>query len=211
MRAATSLFFASSLICCSQGSTTKGAGAPIVEPAVLIDASPATAGDIEPVDPTTLCYRETGSADGEEGEVNAHNEALGGLRRTSSQEDVLAALGKPEKVAGPEEEMATGDILWTWDYPSKGISISMAESSGPSALRLSSMSMQAPSRLKTKLGIGIGSPLREVLTIYKDCIADVSMNYDEETQLLVGSPYDGLWIAGTKGGNVTSLGLGGAE
>ncbi len=211
MRAATSLLFVSSLIGNSQGNAKKGKGAPPVEPAVVIDASSETAGAIEPVDAKTVCYRKTRSADGEEGEFNAHNEALGGLTRASNQDDVLAALGKPEKVAGPDEEMATGDILWTWDYPSKGISISMAETSGPSVLRLTSMSMQAPSKLKTKLGIGIGSPLSEVLTVYKDCIEDASMNYDEETHLLVGSPYDGLWIGGTKGGNVTSLALGGAE
>ena len=107
--------------------------------------------------------------------------------------------------------MATGDILWMWDYPSKGISIAMSESSGPTALQLSSISMRAPSGLKTKLGIDIGSPLSEVLTVCKGCIADVSMNYDEEAQLLVGSPNDGLSISGTKGGNATSLPLGGAE
>jgi hypothetical protein len=136
-------------------------------------------------------------------------ERLGELRLGLTEKEVKARIpGKPKK--GKEEYWAaTGDFVQEWNYPDCGVTLDMGSERQGDAKTVSSITMQSPSLLKTKRGIGIGSLEQEVVAAYGEC-QDKEMS-ERGRSFVAGSIYGGL-IFSFENGRVTRIFLGaGAE
>tara|TARA_R110002096_G_scaffold16898_9_gene57946 strand:- start:68442 stop:69071 length:630 start_codon:yes stop_codon:yes gene_type:complete len=201
------LLGASMALACSSSKTSSADSANAIvqaEPAPSPEASPQ-----QPVasDPLAHCNSEKD----EEGELTV-NENFSGIRLGSSAGDVQSLFGTPESVSEPEEEAATGDIIWNWAYPAQGVSLTMASATQDAKTsRVSWITIEQPSAIKTALGLGIGSPLEDVRTLYRACMSDPdAVPSMASPSIVIGSPYNGLWIE-VADGKVRSMALGGAE
>ena len=134
--------------------------------------------------------------------------AIGPLELGMPGEAVSAALGPPESKGKAAVEPATGDTLQTWSYENQGLTLTMAV--GGDSVILSDVLVKAPSTLKTREGIGIGSSFKEARTIYSGALAPKDEQFDRNV-MIVGSIYGGLFVTKKKG-VVSELFLGaGAE
>lgn len=94
------------------------------------------------------------------------DDGLGELSEGMAAADVLAKLGEPGKRDRISEEMATGMWLQTWEYPEQGLTVTMGANARRGPQTIHSLQIVAPSTLKTRLGVGIGSPRKDVLARY---------------------------------------------
>lgn len=123
---------------------------------------------------------------------------------------VIAKLGEPTKKGRIELEGATGDYIQSWTYQD-GLSFSMAADKRKGPQKIVSVTITAPSQLKTKKGFGIGSTRADVIKHYGKVRAPESEPDDEES-FIAGSIYGGLFFTFNKQGKVTEIFLGaGAE
>ena len=136
-------------------------------------------------------------------------ERLGTLRIGLGEKEVQAQI--PGKLHKGKEEFwaATGDYVQEWKYPDCGLSLNMASAKRGGAKTVMSITIQAPSPLKTKRGMGIGSTLEEVAAAYgPDQDKEI---YQKGEIFVAGSIYGGL-IFTFRNGRVTRIFLGaGAE
>ncbi len=134
--------------------------------------------------------------------------AIGPLDLGIPDEAVIAALGPPESKGEASVEPATGDTLQTWSYESQGLTLTMALDNDNAVL--SDVLVKAPSTLKTREGIGIGSSFKEARSLYSRALAPEEEQFNHNV-LVVGSIYGGLFVTKKKG-LVSELFLGaGAE
>lgn len=125
-------------------------------------------------------------------------------------DQVVAKLGEPTKKGRIELEEATGNYLQTWTYP-EGLSITMAADKRKGPQRINSITIKAPSPLKTKKGLGIGATRADVLKHYGKVRAPENEPEDQDL-FIAGSIYGGLFFTFDKQGKVTEIFLGaGAE
>lgn len=174
-------------------------------------AEPPAAPKVVEIDPSAHCSYNVLEEDDEGGGFFV-NENFLGIRPGSNPSEVRAAFGEPETVSSPEEEGASGDMLWVWRYPAQGVSVTMGSSSGdPSRASVDWISIGGSSTVRTALGLGIGSSLEDMRSIYRPCMSSPD---DVPTfavpSIVIGSHYDGLWVGATDG-KVSSMSLGGAE
>lgn len=133
---------------------------------------------------------------------------IGPLALGISGKAVIKALGPPESKGKTAVEPATGDMLQDWSYESQGLKLTMSHSGNN--VNLSDVLVKAPSTLKTREGIGIGSSFKEARTVYSSALASEDEQFDPNV-LVVGSIYGGLFVTKKKG-VVSELFLGaGAE
>lgn len=110
-----------------------------------------------------------------------------------------------------KEEMWGADGLYhqTWDYPACGLSFGMSSGQAGGSKTVDSITMTAPSTLKTKRGIHIGSTEQAVMKAYgreKDAHASKAHEI-----FVAGSVYGGVFFD-FKHNKVTSIFIGaGAE
>lgn len=110
-----------------------------------------------------------------------------------------------------EDTMWGADGLYhqTWDCPTVGISFDMSSGRKGSGKTINQISIAAPSKLKTKRGIQIGSSEQQVIKAYHD-VKDAQGTIPHE-MFVAGSVYGGLFFQ-FKNGKVESIMLGsGAE
>lgn len=195
------LLGASMALACSASKTSPAGNNAIAQ------AEPPTSPEASPQQPVTLDpLAHCNSEKDEEGELTV-NENFSEIRLGSSADDVQSLFGKPESVSEPQEEEATGDIIWNWEYPTQGISLTMANATKDAKTsRVSWITIAQPSSIKTALGLGIGSTLEDMRTLYRACMSDPGA----EPSIVIGSPYNGLWIE-VADGKVRSMALGAAE
>ena len=134
-------------------------------------------------------------------------ERLGELRIGSSEADVQKLV--PCKVKRGKEvlEAATGDFVQEWDFPECGVRLRMASEKKGGAKSVQSISVVAPSALRTKRGIGIGSSEEDVVKAYGR-FREEEWSKKGET-FVAGSIYGGL-IFSFSGGKVSKIFLGAA-
>ena len=124
---------------------------------------------------------------------------IGGLGLDASEADVIS-LGETEKLGeltkGKDEIWeAFGEAVQAWTFTGSGFSANMISGEVGVPKTVLSITLEAPSTLKTEHGIGIGSTKKEVLKTY----ADYKTEKEEAENLakngdmyLVGSIYGGM-------------------
>lgn len=136
-------------------------------------------------------------------------EKIGDFRLGLSETELKNKINCPLIMS--KEEMWGADGLYhqTWDYPACGLSFGMSSGQAGGSKTVDSITMTAPSTLKTKRGIHIGSTEQAVMKVYgreKDAQASKA----KET-FVAGSVYGGLFFD-FKNNKVTSIFMGaGAE
>ncbi len=128
--------------------------------------------------------------------ADSFDTAIGPLKLGIPSEAVIKALGPPESKGKAQVEPATGDTLQTWSYESQGLILTMALNDDNAAL--SDVLVQAPSTLKTREGIGIGSNFKKAAATYSRAIAPEEQQFDRNV-LIIGSIYGGLFLTNKKG------------
>jgi hypothetical protein len=139
------------------------------------------------------------------------DEQIGALKWGTPAADVVATLGEPTKKGRITSEEATGYYLQTWSYPD-GLTVVMNADSRKGKQKINSITIVAPSTLKTKKGLGIGATRAEVIKQYGSRRAPES-ELDDKTMFIAGSIYGGLFFTFKNSGDkVTEIFLGaGAE
>jgi hypothetical protein len=130
---------------------------------------------------------------------------IAGLPLDSAETVIVQMLGAPDAKSPTVEEGATGEFVSNWTWPSAGVTAKMAAASptGPTVVR--TLTVAAPSTLRTVAGIGIGSTDAEVRSAYGDSVSKEST----PELLIVGSVYGGLLVS-VADGKVTELFVGAA-
>ena len=131
------------------------------------------------------------------------NEAVGFLKIGLAASEVLAGLGEPTDKSPSRIWGADGLEHQKWRYPAKGIEFDMVKRDG--AFLVNMISITTPCDYKTKQGIGIGSPAKEVQAAYPNQL-NPAVN---GTKLVAGTVYGGI-IFGLDGGVVSSIFIGAA-
>ncbi len=136
-------------------------------------------------------------------------EGLGTLQLGLTEKQVKARI--PCKLHKGKEEFwaGSGDFVQEWRYPDCGIALNMSSSQRGRAKIVMSITIQAPSLLKTSRGIGIGSTEQEVAAAYgQDQDKEMS---ESGRSFVAGSIYGGV-VFTFENGRVTKIFLGaGAE
>lgn len=136
-------------------------------------------------------------------------ETIGTLKLGLTESELLAAIGKAESETAPEVWGADGKKHCNWNYPAKGLTVSMVESeTAGSGFIVYAIAVEAPSDLATAKGIKIGSTKEDVLLAYGDSVEDQSDEAIAES-IVAGTLFGGL-IFGMKDGAVNSIFLGAA-
>ena len=124
---------------------------------------------------------------------------IGGLHLDATEAEIIA-LGETEKLgelAKGKDEIweAFGEAVQAWTFTGSGFSANMISGELGAPKTVHSITLEAPSTLKTEHGIGIGSTKKEVITAY----ADYKTEKEEAQELskkgviyLVGSIYGGM-------------------
>ena len=124
---------------------------------------------------------------------------IGGITLETTQEALLATADTMhwgEVFKGKDEVWeAFGQAVQTWMFPDSGASFDMIsdEVGGPKSVF--SITVKAPSNLKTNLGIGIGDPKEKVLQAYSEySTSDEGLDgfFGDADAHLVGSIYGGM-------------------
>ena len=131
------------------------------------------------------------------------NEAVGFLKIGLAAAEVLAGLGEPADKSPSRIWGADGLEHQKWRYPAKGIEFDMVKRDG--AFLVNMIRITTPCDYKTKQGIGIGSPAKEVQAAYPNQL-NPAVN---GTKLVAGTVYGGI-IFGLDGGVVSSIFIGAA-
>ena len=138
----------------------------------------------------------------------SQNELIGELALGQDTAKVRHSFGEPPQKTTIEEEGATGDWIQTWRYPD-GLSLDMRSDTrgGPQSIR--GITITAPSTLKTRRGMTIGSSAEAVKRAYGDVEAKDTEPSDDG--FVAGSIYGGLFFTFSDG-KVSEIYLGpGAE
>lgn len=137
-------------------------------------------------------------------------ESIGELKWGMSAGDVLTRLGEPKKRGRIEMWEATGDHVQAWTY-ADGLALTMASATRKGEQRLHSVTIKAPSQLKTAKGLGIGAARADVLKNYENKRA-LENEPDDQELFIAGSIYGGLFFNFDARGKVSEIFLGaGAE
>ncbi len=136
-------------------------------------------------------------------------ETIGTLKLGLKESELLAVIGKAESETAPEVWGADGKKHCNWNYPAKGLTVSMVESgNAESEFIVYAIAAEAPSDLATAKGIKIGSSKDDVLLAYGDVVEDQSDEAISES-IVAGTVFGGV-IFGMKDGVVNSVFLGAA-
>lgn len=118
-------------------------------------------------------------------------ERIGELSQGMSTAQLRHGLGEPERRGAVEEMGATGLYEQVWTYPD-GLSVVMAADTRHGPQTISALTIVAPSKLKTRRGIGIGDSREAVERAYGDVRAPEQEAPASESRFVAGSIYGGL-------------------
>lgn len=130
------------------------------------------------------------------------NDGIGPVRLGSSSDDVRKALGDPELKSQAGVSEVDGQRHQQWTYKKEGIVIDMVTEFGKQKVAM--ITVSAPSKLRTKRGVGIGSTRDAVKSAYA---AEIDPSSSDPQTIVAGTVYGGL-IFGLENGRVTSIVLG---
>lgn len=134
-----------------------------------------------------------------------NSEKIGDFSMGLSEKDLEKKINCPLKRGKEELWGADGIYHQTWDYPACGLRFDMNSAQKGGIKSVDSITVTAPSKLKTKRGIQIGSTEKAVIKAYgHDKNAEDSVS--KET-FVAGSLYGGL-IFNFKHNRVTEIFLG---
>ncbi len=138
-----------------------------------------------------------------------NEERIGDFSMGLSEKDIKEKVPCPLKLGKEELWGADGIYHQIWDYPACGLSFSMNSAQKGGSKTVDGITVTAPSTLKTKRGIHIGSSEQDVIKAYShDRDAEDSI---EKQVFVAGSIYGGL-VFQFKNDRVESIFLGaGAE
>lgn len=172
-----------SVTACSS-SPSSGPTAPAPEPAPVVAAE-------TPADSTRI----SGSCTAEEGGDSfgaMSNERFGQLRLGADADVVTSTLGEPESVSGPVANEAEGTMNWSWKYPAQGLEVEIGAEDRNAPKRVSAIMVGPGSSLKTRFGIGVGSPVDDVERAYGPCL---SREESSPETLIAGTIYGGVFFS----------------
>lgn len=130
---------------------------------------------------------------------------LGGLALDMEAAEVVELLGEPESKGKEEEWGATGNWVEEWNYPAKGLVLSMASSGQGAPKAILRIVADMKCEMATGKGIKIGSTVGEVKKAYGKFR---NKEYSEaNVTYVVGSIYGGM-ILDLKDGKVTRIFIG---
>ena len=134
-------------------------------------------------------------------------ESLGGLKLGLAEKEVVKLLGKPGSQGKLQLQGADGTYVQLWEYPAQGIELTMSAGEKKTGVKkIASFSAGAGSKLATKLGIKVGSPVGDVRKAY----GSFENKEDGSAALFVaGSIYGGI-LFHIEGGKVSRIFLGAA-
>jgi hypothetical protein len=138
-----------------------------------------------------------------------NKESIGDFRLGLTEKDLQGKIPCP--LTRGEEELWGADGIYhqTWDYPKCGLSFTMSSAQKGETKTLDAITVSAPSTLKTKRGIHIGSSIQDVEKAYKK-EKDKEASVPKQT-FVAGSLYGGL-VFNFEHNKVSSIFLGaGAE
>jgi hypothetical protein len=135
---------------------------------------------------------------------------IGPLKWGMPAEKVAELVGEPGKKGSVQFEEATADYVQFWNYRDQGLTVMMTADSRKGKQRVGSITIVAPSTLKTDTGLGIGARRADVLKHHGKQRA-VDSDPDDPEVFVAGSIYGGLFFM-FKGDTVKQIYLGaGAE
>jgi hypothetical protein len=138
--------------------------------------------------------------------------SIGGIKISTPEATILTAgLGTPKKGEDTTWE-AIGEAVQEWDFPDSGLTVNMISEKIGTAKTVFTITLKAPSKLKTDMGISIGSTKDDVVKAYADFNTEkdeLKILSDERNAHLVGSIYGGM-IFTFQDDKVTEIFLGAA-
>jgi hypothetical protein len=134
-----------------------------------------------------------------------NGEKIGDFNMGLSEKDLEKKINCPLKRGKEELWGADGIYHQTWNYPACGLRFGMSSAQEGGSKTVDSITMTAPSMLKTKRGIQIGSTEKAVIKAYSH-EKDAEDSIPKET-FIAGSLYGGL-IFNFKNNRVTEIFLG---
>ena len=124
-------------------------------------------------------------------------ESLGGLRLGLPEKAVLKLLGPPATRDKLVLQEADGNYVQHWDYPDKGINLSMSAGGKKSGVKtIAYIYASAPCAFATRKGIKIGDAESAARKAYAK---HVDRETSAEHGIVVGSIYGGIIFDFTKG------------
>jgi hypothetical protein len=140
-------------------------------------------------------------------EAMLRTESLGGLRLGLPEKAVLKLLGPPATRDKLVLQEADGNYVQHWDYPDKGIELSMSAGGKKSGVKtIAHIYASAPCTFATRKGIKIGDAESAARKAYTE---HVDRESSDPGTLVVGSVYGGIIFNFTKG-KVSSIFFGAA-
>jgi len=170
------------------------AAAPAVDPPAEVaapEAAAAPAPDATPIDDEEAQARaeQESEADREEEQEGfGSGEQLGHLSLDMSEKEVVAILGDPESRSARKVWV---DKNWhsIWSWRRKGVSVVMDSIREDGHEWVGSITIRAPSPLRTRAGIGIGSTRAEVVAAYRE---HQDREHSTELRFIAGSIDNGV-------------------
>lgn len=131
-------------------------------PAITVNSLASTPSLLPSLKPTGVHITESSS------DRLTQTERLGNLRLGMTSEGIIKILGNPLTQSSRELEHCTGAYHQDWKYPNQGLVLTLISDTQDGAPTLERIVAEAPSTLKTKRGIGIGSSWNAVQQAYAD-------------------------------------------
>jgi hypothetical protein len=133
-------------------------------------------------------------------------ETFGDLRVGLDVRAVEQRLGAPAAKSSVQQQAADGTFVTTWEWPAKGVILGLAADTADGPFAVRSMSIVAPSALRTSKGVGLGATADDIKRAY-----GAAHTHPVDDGLVVGSIYGGILFV-LEGGKTTSIFVGaGAE
>jgi len=173
--------------------------------ALIFAAAMGTALPLHAQDTGKAAKKDKSEEKGKKAEKSVTSEPLGQLALGKKPAEVVKLLGEPESKGKKQLQEATGTSVQDWNYPAKGLTITM-EFAGKDQ-SVSMIRASAACTLATARGIKIGSTEAAVKKAYGR-ERDKDSSKDGES-FVAGSLYDGV-VFTIKGGKVSEIFIGAA-
>ncbi len=116
------------------------------------------------------------------------SEAIGGIKRGMTFENVKALLGEPDTISAIDTSEMDGGLYQSIEYPKLGVSI-VFTAYPDSSKKVENILVTELCTFKTSTQIGIGSSLDEVKKAYSESI---NPEFSGEDYVVAGSIYGGI-------------------